>query len=239
LFRVSATRIIDFTPQRPHVLPAGEMRRHHPGWPRSRWWRQIGPQDQIVDWFRPDSRPTWMSPAVWDSLPELLTVRELRYQVSRPGFRPCEITLVTTLLDEQHYSTQDLADLYQHRWSIETNFRHLKITLGMDRLHCQTVEGVQKEMAMFCLVYNLVRLVMGLAAQVQHVPIERISFSAALCWLTFVGDLDADPRLTVNPLRPLRWEPRVLKRRQKRFPLLQVPRQKLRNAIRRRYLRLK
>lgn len=239
LFRVPATRIIDFTPQRPHVLPAGVMRRLYPGSPRSRWCRQIGPLDQIVQWFRPAARPKWMTAAQWAALPELLTVRELRYRISRLGFRPREITLVTTLLDKDHYSTQDLADLYQHRWSIETNFRHLKTTLGMDQLRCQTVEGVQKELAMFCLVYNLVRLVMGLAAQVQHVPIERISFSAALSWLTHARDLTADPHLTVNPLRPPRLEPRVLKRRPKRFPLLKVPRQKLRKDILSRHLRLK
>lgn len=238
VFRVPATRIIDFTPGRPHLLPEGKLRHLTPGLPRSRWWRQLGPLDQIVDWFRPYERPAWMSAELWNSLPELLTVRELRYTISRPGFRPREITLVTTLLDER-YSTQDLADLYQQRWSIEINFRHLKITLGMDQLHCQTVEGVQKEMAMFCLVYNLVRLVMGLAAKAQRVPIDRISFSNALCWLMHARDLNHDPSLTINPLRPPRFEPRVLKRRKKNYPYLNKPRRILRNAILRKYLRLK
>ena len=238
LFRVPATRIMDFTPGRPHVLPEGMMRRWYPGRPRSRWCRQIGPLDQIVMWFRPYARPKWMSAEQWASLPELLIVRELRYTISRPGFRPRKVTLVTTLLDERRYSTQDLADLYQQRWSIEINFRHLKITLGMDQLHCQTVEGVQKEMAMFCLVYNLVRLVMGLAAQVQHVPIERISFSNALAWLTHAPHLHDDPHLTVNPLRSPRLEPRVLKRRKKNFPYLAKPRDTLRKAMLRRHLRL-
>jgi hypothetical protein len=238
LFRVSATRIMDFTPDRPHVFPEGMLRRLHPGAPRSRWCRQLGPLDQIVQWFRPSGRPKWMTPEQWASLPELLTVRELRYRIARPGFRPREITLVTTLLDERRYSAQQLADLYQQRWSIEINFRHLKITLGMDQLHCQTVAGVQKEMAMFCLVYNLVRLVMGLAAQGQRVPIERISFSNALAWLIHTPRLDHDPHLTVNPIRPPRFEPRVIKRRKKQFPYLNRPRSTLRKALLHRYLRL-
>jgi hypothetical protein len=190
LFRVPAARIVDFTPGRPHVLPEGMMRRWYQGRPRSRWGKQIGPLDQIVVWFRPYSRPKWMSEELWATLPEELVVRELRYKIERRGYRPREITLVTTLLDEHRYSTQDLGDLYQQRWSIEVNFRHLKITLGMDKLHCQTALGVQKEMAMFCLVYNLVRLIMGLAAQVQRVPIERISFSNALAWLAHTYDLE-------------------------------------------------
>jgi len=124
-----------------------------------------------------------------------------------------------------------LAELYHQRWTIETNFRHLKITLGMDQLHCQTVAGVQKEMAMFCLVYNLVRLTMGLAAQAQRVPIERISFKDALRWLLTAGDRDQRLCLIVNPYRPWRFEPRVRKRRPKKYPLLHQPRRKLRNSL--------
>ena len=32
--------------------------------------------------------------------------------------------------------------------------------MGMEILHCQTVEGVQKELWMFLLIYNLIRAVM-------------------------------------------------------------------------------
>jgi len=231
VLRLSKRKIVDFTPGRPHVLPTGEMRRHSPGRPRSRWLQSLGVQDQLVDWYRPAEKPKSLSAAQWKALPQMLRVRELRYRVSRPGYRVHEITLVTTLLDPHRYPLEALAGLYHQRWTIETNFRHLKITLGMDRLHCQTVLGVQKEMAMFCLVYNLVRLAMGLAAQAQHVPIERISFKAALQWLLATSDLEPGPPLPVHPRRPPRFEPRVLKRRLKRYPLLQQPRQKLRNLL--------
>jgi len=50
--------------------------------------------------------------------------------------------------------------LYGRRWQVETNLRHLKQTLRMDVLRCQTIEGVQKELTMYGLVYNMVRLVM-------------------------------------------------------------------------------
>jgi hypothetical protein len=45
--------------------------------------------------------------------------------------------------------------------------------MGMDVLHCQTVAGVPKELAIYVLVYNLVRLVMVNAATQQGVPAER------------------------------------------------------------------
>jgi hypothetical protein len=67
---------------------------------------------------------------------------------------------VTTLLDPAQYPADELIDLRISRWMIETNLRHLKITLGMDVLKCKTVEGVRKERLMFLLVYNLIRRVM-------------------------------------------------------------------------------
>ena len=231
VLRVSSRKIVDFTPFRPHVLPEGMLRRLSPGQPRSRWLKALGLQDQWVDWFKPAVRPKWLAVKQWKAIPELLRVRELRYRVARPGYRVREITLVTTLLDAQRYPLEAIAELYHQRWTIETNFRHLKITLGMDRLHCQTVLGVQKEMAMFCLVYNLVRLAMGLAAQIQHVPIERISFKDALRWLLSASNLEAGPRLLIHPRRKPRLEPRVQKRRPKRYPFLHQPRQKLRKAL--------
>src|SRR5687767_224452 len=165
VFRLSTRKIVDFTPYRPHVFPEGMLRHLSPGRPRSRWLQALGVQDQLVDWFKPYPRPRWMKQQEWDALPPVLRVRELRYRVQRGGFRVREITLITTLLDSQRYPLKALGELYHQRWTIETNFRHLKITLGMDRLHCKTVVGVQKEIVMFCLVYNLVRLAMRLAAQ--------------------------------------------------------------------------
>lgn len=231
VLRLSSRKIVDFTPYRMHVLPNGGLRHLLPGRPRSRWVKSLGIQDQIVDWYKPSERPRWLAPEAWNLLPDWLRVRELRYAIQTPGFRAREITLVTTLLDAQRYPLAAIAELYHQRWTIETNFRHLKITLGMDRLHCQTVLGVQKEMAMFCLVYNLVRLAMGLAAQIQRVPIERISFKDALRWLLSAAHLEDVPRLRIHPRRTLRLEPRVQKRRPKRYPFLRCPRSKLRKAL--------
>jgi Transposase DDE domain len=68
--------------------------------------------------------------------------------------------LVTTILDAEVYSAEALADLYYGRWQVETNYKDLKITMEMDVLHCNTVGGVLKELAVFALAYNFVRSVM-------------------------------------------------------------------------------
>ena len=89
-----------------------------------------------------------------------LKLRELRDRVTTPGFRSREITLVITLLDAKRYPAVELAKLYGLRWRVQTNLSHLKRTMKMDVLGCETVAGVIKELTVFALVYNLVRMVM-------------------------------------------------------------------------------
>ena len=103
--------------------------------------------------------------------------------------------------------------------------------MKMAVLKCETVNGVLKELAVFVLIYNLVRLVMLEASRQQEVEVDRISFIDALRWL--VGALPGDPlsHLVVNPHRPGRYEPRVKKRRPKNYPLMNRPRKELKKAL--------
>jgi hypothetical protein len=103
--------------------------------------------------------------------------------------------------------------------------------MGLDVLKCKTVDGVLKELIVFALIYNLVRLVMAQAARRQQVPIDRISFIDAARWLAAAYDDEALPRLIVHPHRPSRYEPRVRKRRPKQYPLRQKTRQALRQSL--------
>lgn len=230
IFRAHQKLIVDFTPGRAHVA-SRRARAAEKGRPRSRWIAQLGPRDQIVEWFRPEQRPNWMSAEVFASLPASLRVRELRYEIARPGFRVQHVTLVTTLLDAQRYTAEQLAEAYGLRWQIETRFGQLKTTMKMDVLRCQTVRGVMKELTMFLLVYNLVRMTMQEAARRQQVPVERISFVDALRWLATAEPGDELPELVVNPHRPGRVEPRVRKRRPKQYDLMRRPRDELRKAL--------
>ena len=178
VFRAHQQLIIDFRPGRPCNGPgSGPYRRGLPG---SYWLRRLGAGDQVVEYFKPKVRPVWLSRQEFASLPPSLTLRELRYRVEQCGSRTREVTLLTTLLDPHQYPAQDLAELYGQRWQIETNLRHLKRTMKMDVLHCETVDGVLKELTVYALVYNLVRTVMHAAAVRQEVPVERISFADAL-----------------------------------------------------------
>jgi hypothetical protein len=213
-----------------HSPPRGPYKKLK-GLPRSQWIKWLGTRDQIVEYFKPQAQPKWMSVQQFAALPDSIVVRELRYQVTRPGYRTREVTLVTTLLDAERYPAAQLAQLYADRWQIETNLRHLKQTLRLDVLRCKSVAGVHKELQMIALVYNLVRLVMLQSAQQQAVPVERISFIDALRWLTQAGLGPALDRLIVLPNRPGRAEPRVVKRRPKQYTLMKRPRAALQQTL--------
>ena len=101
----------------------------------------------------------------------------------------------------------------------------------MDGLHGKTVPGVLKELTVFVIVDNLVRLVMWPSAALQHVGVERISFLDALRWLSAPGTGIPLVALIVNPARPHRVEPRVKKRRPKSFPFMIKSRQARRQQL--------
>jgi hypothetical protein len=69
------------------------------------------------------------------------------------------------------------------------------------------------------------------AARRQDVPVARISFADAYRWLRHARPGDAMPALLVNPHRPGRAEPRVVKRRAKPHDLMNKPRDQLRRGL--------
>lgn len=226
-------RIVDFTPGRAHAHPHRGRSGTRTGKPRSRVVAALGADDQVVECFKPAAKPPWMSDAQWAPLPGSITLREVRRTVRRHGFRPLTVTVVTTLLDAAAYPADDLIELRLTRWMVETNLRHLKVTLKMDELKCKTLDGVRKERLVFLLVYNLIRVLMLRAARRQKVNANRVSFADTLAWLRH-GDLLAarGPDLKVNPLRPGRLEPRVRKRPKKQFPYMTLPRAQLKAQLR-------
>jgi hypothetical protein len=229
--RVGARQIVDVTPGRPFVRPSVRRTSAVKGFPRSRWLKALGVHDQLVVWLKSKTCPLWLSRETLAALPESLVLRELRYDIGRPGFRTRQITLVTTLLDAESYRVADLAELYRQRWQVETSLAHLKTTMQMDVLHCKTVPGMLRELTVFAIVYNLVRMVMCQSAMLQHLGVERISFLDALRWLGAPSTGIPLEALLVNPIRPHRIEPRVKKRRPKSFPLMIKPRPELRQQL--------
>jgi hypothetical protein len=206
-FRLHQRQIVSF-----HVHRASR-RKGQTGRPRSVFLQRLGRHDQLVRWPRParHQRPQWITRTQFLALPPTLVLRELRYTLAARGQRTRAVTIVTTLLDPLLYPKEKIAQLYGVRWQVETHWAELKTTLKMRQLKCRTVAGVQKELAVYCLVYNLVHALMLQAARRQGVTPDRISFLDTVRWLLSARAGETMPPLLVNPYRPDRHEPRVIK----------------------------
>lgn len=154
------------------------------------------------------------------------------------------VSLITTLLDTKIYPPLELVRLYDSRWDVEVDLKHLKSTLGMDVLRCKTPLMVRKELYVYLLAYNLLRTLMWSAGTTYGVSPVRLSLQGTRHHLdNFIPLLCANSgvkryqiyqtllKIIVHkpvPQRPGRTEPRVRKRRPKAYPLLQQPRNQLR-----------
>ena len=198
--------------------------------------RRLGARDHLIELRKSKLKPDWMTPTQYAQAPETLTVRELR-----TGGK----MLVTTLLCPRETPKAALKALYRERWHVELDLRHIKTTLGMERLSCKTPAMAQKEIGVYLLAYNLIRLMMAQAATLADCLPRALSFKHTLqLWIAWdhhgpgrddeklygLFVLIAEQRVGN---RPGRLEPRAVKRRPKPFPLLTQPRELARGEIHR------
>jgi len=124
-----------------------------------------------------------------------------------------------------------------HRWKIELNLRDIKITMGMDTLKGKTPDIIQKEIYLYLIAYNLIRLLMKEAAERANVDLEKISFKSTITairiWVPILGrtlEKEQYEKLFEEFLKMIayprcrnrknRSEPRARKRRPKNYQLL-------------------
>jgi len=198
--------------------------------------RKLGSRDHLITLTKPKIRPQWMTAEQYASAPQTLTVRELA-----AGGK----VLVTTLLCPKTTPKLTLKALYKRRWEVELNLRDIKTTLGMQTLSCRTPEMGEKEMWVYLLAYNLIRLVMLQSALLADVLPRALSFKhtlqVCLAWRASLMHPD-DPESAEGLLtlvaeqtvgnRPGRIEPRAIKRRPKPYPLLTQARAAAREKVR-------
>lgn len=208
--------------------------------------RRLGRDDHLLVWQKPP-RPSWMDEETYRQIDDELTVREVRVRVHRKGWRVQELVLVTTLLDSELVSVDDLADVYRQRWQAEVDLRSIKTTMQMDVLRCKSPQMVRKEIWMHLLAYNLIRTIMAQGARLYGLSPRQISFKGTLQTLNAFRTLyRSAPRAARGQLlqilyaaivqhlvgdRPGRYEPRAVKRRPKPHKLLTVPRHVARERL--------
>jgi len=122
--------------------------------------------------FRPASDTRRKCPG----LPEELICRLIRYQ--RPGFRPS--WLLTSLVDTDLCSREELVNLYHRRWTIETIYREWKHGLNIQNLRSHTPKGILKEVYVQLMLSNLVRWAMTEATSGTDQTPVHLSFLTTL-----------------------------------------------------------
>ena len=197
--------------------------------------QRLGARDHRIELHKPKLKPDWMTPTQYAQAPDTLTVRELR-----TGGK----ILVTTLLCPRETPKGALKALYRERWHVELDLRHIKTTLGMETLSCKTPAMAQKEIWVYLLAYNLIRLMMAQAATLAECLPRELSFKHTLqVWIAWDHHAGTDREGMLYGLfvliseqrvgnRPGRIEPRAVKRRPKPFALLTKPRALAREEIR-------
>jgi len=221
-----------------HQARGGDLRRG----------QRLGKNDRLVVWKKPKNwERRYLPLALWERIAPELSVRILRYSLHRRGYRTRSLTLVTTLIDAQHYPAEELALLYAKRWQIELWFRDIKTSMGMEVLRCLSPKMIHKELEMFFIAYNLIRCLMIQASRNYEVEVQRLSFKGTVDSVRqfSVAIAQARSRKKQNelinklfetmaadlvPERPGRREPRAVKRRPKPCAWLTKPRHKFKDV---------
>ena len=207
-------------------------------------WRKgkcLGKNDRLITMKRPSVASCVMSPRLWQSLPQTISVRQIRARIDVPGFRSKELLIITTLLDPALWPVETLVALYVRRWKVELYFDDIKTTMQAASMRCRSPEMVRRELLLHAIAYNLIRRLMLQSAWQEGAPLDQISFKGTLDTVRHwqhATDAQRSVRakndvlqnmfhLCANdllPLRPGRSEPRALKRRPKPYQLLTRPR---------------
>lgn len=75
--------------------------------------------------------------------------RVVRFKISDDTYE-----CIITNLDREVFSIDDIKELYNKRWGVETSFRELKYAIGLNALHSKKRELIQQEIYARILLYN-------------------------------------------------------------------------------------
>ena len=210
--------------------------------------QRLGQGDHFITWTKPP-RPEWMDEQTYAAIPDELVLREIRFHVVVPGRRVQSLTVVTTLVDADAYSPEDIAQLYGFRWNSELDIRSMKQGLNLTHVRCKSPAMVRRELWTTLLAYNLIRTTAAAAARLHQRQPRQLSFTSTCqyvlaSWSLFSAEvipqhqLESRCRALLAHIaqcevadRPGRIEPRQLKRRRHGYKLMQEPRATLRARL--------
>lgn len=168
------------------------------------------------------------------TLPKKLMARAIGYRF--PDSKSHQ-WLLTSLLDDKQFPSDEIVALYHERWEIELAYDEIKTHLleREEAIRSRTQEGVYQELWGILLAFNLVRLEMQNIAKEANVPPTRISFMMATRYIRdewswcAIGAPGSIPkklhnmrkrvaRFVLEPRRSERRCPRAVKIKMSKYP---------------------
>lgn len=166
--------------------------------------QRLGKRDHLIVLTKSKIRPDWMSEEMYDAAPSSVTVRELEV-----GGK----VLITTLNCPKSACKDELKALYKSRWNVELDIRNIKDTMGMNILSCKTPDMAIKEIWVYLLAYNLIRLLMAQSAVLADINPRSMSFKHCLqLWYIGMQRLNMTDDIQIQTLLMLMSQQRVGKR---------------------------
>lgn len=113
-----------------------------------------------------------------------IKVRVVEYQIA--GYRDSDkasetFRLITTILDPNEASAEDLANAYHERWEIETAFHEIECQLLNNAgLRSKTPDMIEQEFWGLLISHYAIRSFMSEAADTVDIDPDRISFTRTL-----------------------------------------------------------
>lgn len=163
------------------------------------------PQNQRFDYFEEDT-----------DIPYEFHARIVRFKITDDTYE-----CIITNLDRKEFFVEEIKELYNKRWGIETSFRELKYAIGLSALHSKKRELIKQEIYARVLLYNFSQRI------VQKIKIDKkkrkytyqVNFTRAFHLVreflrkTSGNPLDVESLIAkeILPIRPNRSNTRNLK----------------------------
>lgn len=158
--------------------------------------------------------------------PYFLNSETKEYQMS---FRVCRFQLdngsyecLLTNLPQDEFNLNALKEIYHMRWGIETSFRYLKYTIGLDDFHTKKEDGIKQELWARLIMFNFCSKISKIVPHKEKTKkydwIINFTNLALLCRKVLLLSSEQIPAIeilisrVVSPVRPGRTHPRNKKR---------------------------
>ena len=146
-----------------------------------------------------------------------ISFRIVRFKISNSSYE----TIITNL-NENEFSVNDIKELYNMRWGIETSFRELKYAIGLINFHSKKVEFIKQEVFAKLTMYNFCEIITlnVVITKKQRKHEYQVNFTVAIniCMYFFKHSEDENPpdvealiRRNLLPIRKGRTDMRKIR----------------------------